>query len=59
MQRLGFPDTKGAPWIDYIVADPVLIRLGGGVITWISVTSAAEPARAEPYQHTALGKMSG
>jgi len=28
MQWLGFPGTMGAPWIDYIVADPVLIRPG-------------------------------
>jgi predicted O-linked N-acetylglucosamine transferase (SPINDLY family) len=26
MQWLGFPGTLGAPWIDYIVADRVLIR---------------------------------
>ena len=26
MQWLGFPGTLGAPWIDYIVADPMLIR---------------------------------
>jgi predicted O-linked N-acetylglucosamine transferase (SPINDLY family) len=28
MQWLGFPGTTGAPWIDYIVADPILIRAG-------------------------------
>ena len=28
MQWLGFPGTMGAPWIDYIVADPVLLRPG-------------------------------
>jgi protein O-GlcNAc transferase len=28
MQWLGFPGTMGAPWIDYIVADPVVIRAG-------------------------------
>src|SRR5262249_19023582 len=26
MQWLGFPGTLGAPWVDYIVADRVLIR---------------------------------
>lgn len=28
MQWLGFPGTMGADWIDYIVADPVVIPLG-------------------------------
>jgi predicted O-linked N-acetylglucosamine transferase (SPINDLY family) len=28
MPRLGFPGTMGAPWIDYIVADPVFILPG-------------------------------
>jgi predicted O-linked N-acetylglucosamine transferase (SPINDLY family) len=28
MQWLGYPGTMGAPWIDYIIADPILIRAG-------------------------------
>jgi predicted O-linked N-acetylglucosamine transferase (SPINDLY family) len=28
VQWLGFPGTLGAPWLDYLVADPVLIRPG-------------------------------
>ncbi len=28
MQWLGFPGTLGAPWVDYIVADPVLAPAG-------------------------------
>lgn len=28
MQWLGFPGTMGAPWIDYIIADPVVIPVG-------------------------------
>jgi protein O-GlcNAc transferase len=28
VQWLGFASTMGAPWIDYIIADPVLIRPG-------------------------------
>ncbi|QEL65590.1 hypothetical protein OTERR_21140 [Oryzomicrobium terrae] len=28
MQWLGFPGTMGAPWIDYIIADPVVIPPG-------------------------------
>ena len=28
VQWLGFPGTMGAPWIDYVVADPVVVRSG-------------------------------
>lgn len=28
MQWLGFPGTMGAPWLDYIIADPIVIPVG-------------------------------